>query len=318
MTNPSAAVLEQQKTAAAQTHDASILLLTYNGSAYLKQILEMLQRQKHRPAEILAIDSGSTDGTAEILMEAGIRLRRIPKAEFSHSRTRNLGAQMASGKYIVFLTQDATPADSCWLEQLLLPFQKYDRIAGSYSRQIARPDANLLEANDLRLSFRSERQVRSLPETGFHRKNVWKLIHFSNSSAAYNRQLLLENPFREDLPMAEDQEWAMRMLAKGFQIAYEPESMVLHSHNHTLREKYDRDYRMGAAFSIFLSPLLGSRNFPLSAGLFHVISDALFILKRFPSGLKWLFSSPIHRAAIHYAYYRGWNQGMRGRVRDEG
>lgn len=302
----SPAATPAERKSAAQRQDASVILLTYNGDKYLAQTIEMLWRQQQL-AEIIAIDSGSTDATLDILQQPGVILHQIPKADFGHARTRNLAAKMASGKYIVFLTQDATPADSCWLEQLLMAFQRFGKVAGCYSRQIPRPGANPLDANDIRVSFPIRQKTRSLPESGFHSKNVWELIHFSNSSSAYHRELLLENPFREDLPMAEDQEWAMRMLSLGYSTVYEPESMVLHSHDHTLREKYRRDFQMGGAFSKFLSPLLGRRKFPLIQCLYHMISDAAYIRRYAPSQWKWLFRSPIHRAAIHFAYYRGWN-----------
>ncbi len=100
--------------------DASVVILTYNGEKYLSQVLEMIGRQKVKPREVIVIDSGSTDRTLEILRQHAVQLIQIPNDEFSHSRTRNCAAKQAQGKYVVFLTQDATPADSCWLEQLLL------------------------------------------------------------------------------------------------------------------------------------------------------------------------------------------------------
>ncbi len=292
--------------------DASIVLLTYNGARYLPQVLEMIGRQK--PAqirEIIVIDSGSTDGTLEILRDAPVELHQIAQREFSHSKTRNLGARLSKGKFIVFLTQDATPADSCWLERLLHPFGELPGVAGVFSRQIPRPGSDLLEANDLRMYFPNRRQVKSFPgDSKSFREKIWNYIQFSNASGAYDRDLLLQNPFDESLSMAEDQEWAKRMLEKGYTIVYEPESIVLHSHELSCKGKYDRNYQMGASFSRFLSPLLGRRWFPIGPILYNLAADLVYLAKSdspIAVKVKWLSLSPFHRAAMHYAYYKGWN-----------
>ncbi|PWT91518.1 MAG: hypothetical protein C5B54_05135, partial [Acidobacteria bacterium] len=295
----SSQVLDQpqvQNTPAKNLLDATVILLTFNGEQYLSQVLQMLDRQKVKPKETVVIDSGSTDHTLDILQSFEVRLHKIPNSEFSHSKTRNLAVRISNSNFIVFLTQDATPADSCWLEQLLLPFQKYENVAGVYGRQAPRPSADPLEANDLRIGFPPERKFKTLPKDGFNQNNVWQLIHFSNASSAYRRELLMSNPFREDLEMAEDQEWAMRMMKKGYSFVYEPESIVLHSHDFTLTQKRERDFRMGRSFAQFLYPLVGKRHFPLGECLYHIYSDAGYMNGHHQFSAKWLLRSPIYRA----------------------
>jgi rhamnosyltransferase len=293
--------------------DASLVLLTYEGERSLPQGLAMIARQEVRPAQIIAIDSGSSDATVDILRRSPIpiELHRIDKDEFSHSRTRNQAARLARSRHLVFLTQDATPADGAWLARLLQPFQDFSRVAGVFSRQLARPGGDLLEANDLHVSFTSMRQVRTFPrEPPYFREHIWDYIQFSNSSSAYDRDLLVQHPFDERLAMAEDQEWAKRMLEKGFAIVYEPESLVLHSHDLTLRQKWRRFFEFGVAFAQFLARDLGPRPLPWRQWLYQMLLDAVY-LARSPAPLRerirWLCRSPVHRAATYYAYYRGWN-----------
>jgi len=293
--------------------EATVALLTYNGEKYLAQVLEMLQRQKLPPKEILAIDSGSTDGTLQILEAHRIPVKQISQSEFSHSGTRNLAARLSSTRYLVFLTQDATPADNCWLECLLRPFQEYPEVAGVFSRQVPRPDADPLEKNDIRLDFPSKRAIKKLgPESPMDRKKIWHWIKFSNSSSAYDLQILLKHPFDERLSIAEDQEWANRMLEQGYTLVYEPDSVVLHSHAHTIAQKFRRHREMGSAFSSFLQSRLGKRSTVLESGacFYHIFLDAKFISRLstpFFQKCKWMAVSPFHRAVIHYAYRRGWN-----------
>ena len=295
--------------------DASIIVLTCNGEKHLPQVLEMIYRQNSLATEVLAIDSGSTDSTLKILQGTPSQIHQIAKEDFGHSKTRNLAARLSKGKYAVFLTQDATPADSCWLERLLQPFQDYPGIAGVFSRHVPRPGTDLLEANDLHVYFKTVRQIKTLPADQQHfRNHIWDYIQFSNASSAYDRRLLLENPFDESLPMVEDQEWSKRMLEKGYSIVYEPESVVLHSHEHTLAQKYRRNRQIGLGFSQFLSAELGKRPFPWRPWFYNMMTDAVFIVNAEAPPLtkmKWLCLSPFHRAAMHYAIYEGWNSKIR-------
>jgi GT2 family glycosyltransferase len=291
----------------------SIVILTYNGERYLSQVLDMIAKQKLPPEEVVAIDSGSEDATLEILQNFRILTKQIPQCEFSHPRTRNVAARMCSGRFIVFLTQDATPADSCWLENLVRPFQEFDNVAATYSRQVPRTGSSLLEASDLKQNFGSKRNVKLLENPqALAPANIWRFIQFSNSSSAYDRDLLLKHPFAEQLEMAEDQEWAKRMLERGFAIVYEPVSVVVHSHDHNLSENYQRSLSMGTSFSNFLYPRLGKRSavWEIGAWLFHIYQDFRYLMTSthpFTQKCKWMLLSPIHRAATHYAFRKGWN-----------
>ena len=103
----------------------SIILLTKNGHRYIKEVLDAVISQTQPPArEVILIDSGSTDGTWEIASSFPISTHRIPPEEFNHGETRNLGARLASpqSRYLVYLTQDATPLEG-WLENLLRPLR---------------------------------------------------------------------------------------------------------------------------------------------------------------------------------------------------
>ncbi len=297
--------------------EASIVLLTLNGARTLPQVLAALASQTLEPHEILAIDSGSSDASVALLAAAGVRITAISPQDFGHAKTRNLAVRLATGRYVVFLTQDAVPATPRWLEQLLRPLHAFPDVAGCYSRHLPRPGSDLLETIDLRASFRSVRQVRTLPsDRDEYHARIFEHIRFSNSSSAYPRALLLEHPFDESLSMGEDQEWARRMLERGRAIVYEPESAVIHSHDHSLAQKYRRHCQMGAAFASFLSPVVGRWPFPIGIWLYNVIADALALVgEKAPLGARarWLLRSPVDRAVTHFAYYLGWRSTQRRR-----
>ena len=120
----------------------SILLVTKNGARYLAEVLDGIRRQRgsFRVEEIIAVDSGSRDGSVEILRAAGAQVMTIPAAAFGHGKTRNLVASHAHGDYLVFLTQDATPARADWLENLLAPLVADPLVVGAYSSPHAAPE----------------------------------------------------------------------------------------------------------------------------------------------------------------------------------
>src|SRR5574337_394745 len=75
--------------------DVSIILLTKNGQRYLEGVLgAVFAQQTEHGYEVIAIDSGSSDGTVELLRRYPVALRRIPPEQFNHGATRNLGASL--------------------------------------------------------------------------------------------------------------------------------------------------------------------------------------------------------------------------------
>src|SRR5258705_13737017 len=92
--------------------------------------------------EVILVDSGSTDGTPEIVEGYPVRLYRIPAKEFHHARTRNLLAQLARGEYLVYLNADAFPTSQNWLNSLLANFSDA-YIDVTYGRHLPKGDCNL-------------------------------------------------------------------------------------------------------------------------------------------------------------------------------
>ena len=140
----------------------SVLLVTKNGERYLAELLQSIRAQQggFRLVEIIAVDSGSRDRTLAILESHAVRVIRIPPQEFGHGKTRNLAAAHAHGDYLVFLTQDATPANADWLASLLAPLLADPSIAGAYSRHL--PDRTVTPWNggaSLRMSCPAGRNL---------------------------------------------------------------------------------------------------------------------------------------------------------------
>ncbi|NWF78377.1 MAG: glycosyltransferase family 2 protein, partial [Chloroflexi bacterium] len=119
--------------------DISIIILTKNAGEGFATLLQRLSSQKlDGNYEIIVIDSDSTDGTPEIAQSFPVKIVRIKTEEFHHGRTRNLGAEQASGRILVYITQDALPLHDSWLHKLTADL-KNPQVAMVVGRQIPWP-----------------------------------------------------------------------------------------------------------------------------------------------------------------------------------
>jgi len=211
--------------------DVSVVIPVLNAAEYQPDLLRILLAQEPvPPREILLVDSRSTDATREIALSFD-RVQVIDIEKFSHGRARNLGAQMATGEIVALLTQDALPRDPTWLATLLEPLED-PRIAATFSRQVPRPEASLMERFFLQTRFPDGPPLRR--ERAGEEVLTLEKVFFSNVAAAIRRERLLEFPFDEALIMSEDQQWARDVLAGGYATIYQPLSVVVHSHGYRL------------------------------------------------------------------------------------
>ncbi len=125
---------------------ATVVIPTCNAGQRFHDLLDGLQTQTLKPAQIIIIDSGSTDETCGIAKQRNCKLTTIDRADFDHGATRNLAMSKVSSEFAIFLTQDAMPVDNCMIAELIKPMQADSSIAICYGRQLPRPNARPLES----------------------------------------------------------------------------------------------------------------------------------------------------------------------------
>lgn len=244
---------------------ASVIVPTRNGMPLLKRCLErVLAQETSWPFEVITIDSGSSDGTWELLESLPVRRVRIQPKAFGHGRTRNLGASLAQGQFLIFLVQDAVPADNGWLRQLVAAAQQPD-VAGSYGKQLAHPHSHLLTRRIMERSQSAAltRVVRRLPTATAYRQmspmEQFELVAFTDVCSCIRTEVWAHYPFA-DVSYGEDMEWAQRVLKAGYAIAYEPEARVYHSHDRSawyeLKRAYADHHLVQKLFGLALIPSL--------------------------------------------------------------
>jgi O-antigen biosynthesis protein len=101
----------------------SVVVCSYNGSRTIRDTLEWLGRLEYPSYEVIVIDDGSTDATAQIAREFGVKMVNTPNNGLSHAR--NLGLAAAAGEIVAYTDDDAYP-DPHWLTYLALAFTSTD------------------------------------------------------------------------------------------------------------------------------------------------------------------------------------------------
>ena len=248
----------------ARSLKVSVVIPTRNAGCGFRGLLEKLGTQEGDfELEIVVIDSGSTDGTAELAEEYGATVHRISGSVFNHGATRNLGISLTHGEYVALIVQDALPQDSRWLAPMVENLERDGRVAVVYGRQLPRPGSDALTralVNGLTTAGleRREQEISSpeayLTMSPAERRRV---AAFDNVSSCLRRSVWEEFPF-EKTDFAEDLRWGKRVVEAGYKIVYEPRSAVVHSHErgalYDLRRHYVDQLVLAELFGIHQVP----------------------------------------------------------------
>ena len=98
----------------------SIITPVFQSERYLEKLINSILNQTYHDWELLLIDDGSTDGSAEICdcyARKDKRIRVFHKANGGVASARNQAMDMATGEYLAFADSDDW-VEPCWLERL--------------------------------------------------------------------------------------------------------------------------------------------------------------------------------------------------------
>jgi rhamnosyltransferase len=211
----------------------SIVIPTYNAEAWLRESLPHFLRQSYAGDwDILAIDSGSTDGTLTLLEpHERIRVHSIPNSEFGHGKTRNLATSLSKNELLLFTVQDACPRNPHWLSGMVNDLLAYnlDAVCGG---QAVPHDADKNPVQWYR-PVNETNEVEAITGNEFMQwspEQQMRACGWDNVNALYKRETLLKTPF-EDVRFGEDMAWAKAHLGSGGVIGYAKAHKVWHYHH---------------------------------------------------------------------------------------
>lgn len=254
-----------------------IIIPTLDSMKTAPLLAKRLNLSTQAGAEIIIIDSSSEDGSKTFWEQQSLYFFQIRKSDFDHGGARNLGARLATKQgteILVFMTQDAIPANDQWLDNLVTPIRNGEVIA-TFARQLPRPEASLLEKFSRYFNYPSASRTRSaadIPALGV------KAFFFSNVCSAVRADVFWEvGGFPEHVIMNEDMTLAAKLLRAGHKIKYVADAEVVHSHDYTLAQQFRRNFDVGAFFADAGPELAGAK--VTGEGLKFVRQQLAYVLR---------------------------------------
>jgi glycosyltransferase involved in cell wall biosynthesis len=241
--------------------EVSVVIPTHNRLEVLAEVLAALVRQEGAPPfEVVVVDDGSTDGTAEWLRSRSfaLNLRVMTQENRGPAAARNTGVAVAAGRWVAFLGDDTVPAVG-WLAAHRAAHRRHGddlhlAVIGYtawHPRMRLNPFLRYINEHGLQFGFALIRDREDVPFNFFYTSNL-----------SLSRDLLLAEPFDLRFPYAawEDIEVAYRLKKRGLHMIYEPAARVAHDHPTDLARFAARQERAGYCAVVFyrLHPELGA------------------------------------------------------------
>jgi rhamnosyltransferase len=204
----------------------------------IESIIDQIDESTH---EIIFLDSESADGTLDYISRIpfkNIITHVIKRSDFSHSRTRMFGAEAASGKLVMFLSDDVIPLGVHFLSELCKPVAEGHAAASFGVSQICPETGDPLRA------FRYNKWYYGRPDVvlpiprdkwdSISPREKYYLCRFDNCAACYDRDILRSVGF-PNVPYGEDIAVAKKLVLSGYPIALAKQAKFYHWHNVSYR-----------------------------------------------------------------------------------
>ncbi|MBQ2801124.1 MAG: glycosyltransferase family 2 protein [Lachnospiraceae bacterium] len=222
-----------------------VIIPTYHPDERFQKCIKMLLQQTVPPETIRIVNTEERFWKKEIEnLSPDIVVTHISKQEFDHGASRNLGAVDSTADVLLFMTQDAVPADIYLIEHLLKYLEK-ENTAAVYARQLPNENCNDLEMFTRQFNYGEKSRVKSqkdISELGI------KTYFCSNVCAAYKRDIFVKrNGFISRTIFNEDMIYCGGLIKAGFYVAYAADAKVYHSHNYTPLEQLKRNFDLGVS-----------------------------------------------------------------------
>ena len=217
---------------------ASVVVRAKNKQATIERTLRAVRAQTVH-AQLIVVDSGSTDRTLEIARAYDAEIIETPPAEFSYGRALNIGAEHAHGDIVFALSAHSAPQGDQWIEWSLEAYQDpavactLGHLEGPDRQALAGPTAVFAADLDLKHNV------------------TWGM---SNHASSWRRSVWESFRFNEQMIACEDKEWMWRVLADGYSMVVDPRLDVDLQHRWAqgVKALYVRTFREWATLAEFV------------------------------------------------------------------
>lgn len=294
----------------------SVVIPTFNRIDILPETLKAVEALKSVPFDLVIVNDGSNDGTAEFLENRTFEVpcQIIHQDNSGPSRARNRGVEAASGDIVAILGDDTVP-QSDWLSRhkeahALRDYDSNLAVIGYtkwHRRMRLNPFLEYINEWGLQFGYALIDDPESVPFNFFYTSNL-----------SLHRSLLLTEPFDETFYYTawEDIEAGYRMSQRGMRLVYEKRARVDHDHPTTFQRFASRQEKAGYNAVIFYKLHPELRQFvgllpegppePPSALRVHALTRFLNLVQPLPLKLPQMWED-----VLRYHYVRGLRRGWR-------
>ena len=201
----------------------SVVVCAHNAEATLDECLSYACALDYEPFEVIVVDDGSTDATAEIARKRGVRLLSV--AHGGLAAARNEGMRAATGEIVAYLDSDAYPSRE-WLLYLALGFDRPD-VVGVGGPNTPPPQDGL-----------GSHQVAAAPGGPVHvLLGDDRAEHIPGCNMAFRKNVLEQvGGFDPIFTVAgDDVDMCWRVIDRGWHIGFHPAAQVWHHRRPGLR-----------------------------------------------------------------------------------
>jgi tetratricopeptide (TPR) repeat protein/glycosyltransferase involved in cell wall biosynthesis len=188
----------------------SVVIPVYNGEKYLTSAMQSVFNLKAEALELIVVDDGSTDATADILSSFVDRVRYVVQPNRGPAAARNRGLQCARGEVIGFLD-----ADDLWTPNIL---------TRAFAFLLAHPEVDIVQGHI------QEIKSSAADATGIAYEYFSQPYSYINiGSAVYRKDVFAKvGGFDETMRFCEDYDWFLRAFAARIPKVCIPEVTLLY------------------------------------------------------------------------------------------
>lgn len=209
-----------------QSYSVSVVIPAYNVEKYIGRAIDSVLSQTRQADEIIVVDDGSTDNTAEVVKSYGSKVCFIHQENGGASVARNTGIEAAKSEWIAFLD-----ADDEWLpeklEKQIEHLKRNPDLVWTHSNYFMRSEAD----KTMRIAFQPAKYENLLSQEGYFEDylDVHVGVCIRTSTAIIKKNILVEmGLFRVGQMWAQDTDLFLRIAYRQPEIGFLPDPLAVY------------------------------------------------------------------------------------------
>ena len=211
-----------------------VIIPAYHPGKEFSTLIERLTKQTFPIHRIIVMNTEESMWNKEWEKLSDVmEIHHLAKSEFDHGGTRAQAAELSDADVMIFMTQDAMPADRELLAELLKALEQDENIAAAYARQLPNAECSFVERYTRAFNYPDRSGVKTKKDMDQY---GIKTFFCSNVCAAYKKDIYQkQGGFVRRTIFNEDMIYAGGLIQAGYGIAYAAEAKVVPSEGEGMR-----------------------------------------------------------------------------------